>query len=583
MSRHRPRARRRQSERTRGFRAAYRRPLRIEPLEDRRLLAAVVVGNDLDLVNGDTSSIADLMAFDGGDGISLREALDAANNTAGADTISFDASLAGSTITLAAGELEITSSITISGLGADQLTISGGGQTRVFTEVGSGQRIITITDVTIADGFAPASTGGGAFFSNGANVSFHRVVMTNNNSQGNNGSTIVSAFGTLEISDSAIVNNLDVGVGAIRLQDNTTVIRNTTISGNGTRGISLFNTNSNADGLSLTNVTIANNANEGIEVVAFASTTLLEYQNTIFANNGGQGSIDARGNDAGLPSLSIVSLGHNLLDDTPAGVAAHDAALGDLRNTDPLLAPLADNGGTAPTHALLLGSPAIDAGDPAAMAGVGDVPEFDQRGVGFSRVVNGRIDIGALELQAAPPALLGDYNEDHTVNAADYTVWRNSLGQTGVTPFSGADGDGDGQITQADYSVWKNHFGAMLPPGAGGAALAAAVVEQPMEPIQPSLLRDEPAAESPAIRQLAFERAGLFDVKRDRHPSTRALPATRIDPTHVDLLLSRIARAVETAATSIGDSSDVSCRRSSPDDAARAADAVFAGLCDRLL
>ena len=201
----------------------------------------------------------------------------------------------------------------------------------------------------------------------------------------------MSAFGTLEITDSAIVGNLNVGVGAIRLQDNTTVIRNTTISGNGTRGISVFNASSNADSLSLTNVTIANNANEGVEVVAFASTTLLEYQNTIFANNGGQGSIDARGNDAGLPGLSIVSLGHNLLDDTPVGVAAHDAAVGDLRNTDPLLAPLADNGGPTPTHALLPGSSALDAGDPSAMAGVGDVPLFDQRGMPYARVADGDV------------------------------------------------------------------------------------------------------------------------------------------------------------------------------------------------
>jgi hypothetical protein len=48
------------------------------------------------------------------------------------------------------------------------------------------------------------------------------------------------------------------------------------------------------------------------------------------------------------------------------------------------------------THALLPGSPAIDAGDPNPT----DPPEWDQRGPGFSRIVNGRIDIGAFEVQA---------------------------------------------------------------------------------------------------------------------------------------------------------------------------------------
>ncbi len=56
---------------------------------------------------------------------------------------------------------------------------------------------------------------------------------------------------------------------------------------------------------------------------------------------------------------------------------------------------------------------------------------------------------------AQPPALPGDYNLDHTVNAADYVLWRNSLGQTGLQPYSGADGNGDGKITADDYDVWR--------------------------------------------------------------------------------------------------------------------------------
>ncbi len=58
-----------------------------------------------------------------------------------------------------------------------------------------------------------------------------------------------------------------------------------------------------------------------------------------------------------------------------------------------MLGPLADNGGPTLTHALLPGSPAIDAGDNT------DAPEWDQRGPGFPRIVNGTIDIGAFEVQ----------------------------------------------------------------------------------------------------------------------------------------------------------------------------------------
>jgi hypothetical protein len=70
---------------------------------------------------------------------------------------------------------------------------------------------------------------------------------------------------------------------------------------------------------------------------------------------------------------------------------------GDQINTDPLLGPLQNNGGPTFTHALLPGSPAIDAGDPNFTP----PPLNDQRGCSFDRVFNGRIDIGSFEVQ--PP------------------------------------------------------------------------------------------------------------------------------------------------------------------------------------
>ncbi len=60
----------------------------------------------------------------------------------------------------------------------------------------------------------------------------------------------------------------------------------------------------------------------------------------------------------------------------------------------------------------------------------------------------------------------GDFNRDGIVNAADYTVWRNSLGQE-ITSGTGADGNVDGMVDEADYEVWKSHFGDVWLDGFG--------------------------------------------------------------------------------------------------------------------
>jgi subtilisin-like proprotein convertase family protein len=83
--------------------------------------------------------------------------------------------------------------------------------------------------------------------------------------------------------------------------------------------------------------------------------------------------------------------------------------------------------------------------------------------VGSGEDVTG-IDFGS-EGPPPAPAMAGDYNRDGVVGSADYTVWRNSLWQTGLLRFSGADGDGDGSITPADFAVWKTHFGEVLSAG----------------------------------------------------------------------------------------------------------------------
>jgi hypothetical protein len=94
----------------------------------------------------------------------------------------------------------------------------------------------------------------------------------------------------------------------------------------------------------------------------------------------------------------------NELDEAPLGAPDANGNLigGPVEGViDPRLGPLTENGGPTWTHALLPDSPAIDMGDPEAVAGVDDVPLFDQRGRPYARIVNGRIDMGALERSPA--------------------------------------------------------------------------------------------------------------------------------------------------------------------------------------
>jgi glucose/arabinose dehydrogenase len=75
-------------------------------------------------------------------------------------------------------------------------------------------------------------------------------------------------------------------------------------------------------------------------------------------------------------------------------------------------------------------------------------------------------DLGTGELyRLVPDILRGDYNRDGTVNAADYAVWRDTIGNT-VASGDGADGNFTGMIDAGDYMVWQANLGNTLGEGA---------------------------------------------------------------------------------------------------------------------
>jgi predicted outer membrane repeat protein len=162
-------------------------------------------------------------------------------------------------------------------------------------------------------------------------------------------------------------------------------VENSTISGNsaGTSGGGIYN-NSSLD-VTLSTIT-GNSAPSGGGIYNVGS---VEVSNTIL-NAGASG--ENIFNDGG----TVTSEGYNLSSDDGGGYLNGP---GDQINTDPLLGPLQDNGGPTFTHALLPGSPAINAGDPSFTP----PPYYDQRGPLFRRVFNRRIDIGSFETQPTPP------------------------------------------------------------------------------------------------------------------------------------------------------------------------------------
>lgn len=83
-------------------------------------------------------------------------------------------------------------------------------------------------------------------------------------------------------------------------------------------------------------------------------------------------------------------------------------------------------------------------------------------------------DEDSVTLAVIGASLAGDYNQNGIVDAADYTVWRDTLGQMGAGLV--ADGDGSGTVDAADYDVWKTNFGVQAA-GAAGSSVAEGVPE----------------------------------------------------------------------------------------------------------
>ncbi len=352
---------------------------------------------------------------------SLREAVDAANATGGPDEVVLPAG----TYTLTrtggdenlndSGDLDISESLTISGAVSattiihqavsgqrvlhatapgTNLTLSGvtieGGNTFSLGGAISSDNDVTLTDTTFTDNNSMLS--GGAVYA-GGDVTATRVTFSGSDSGSLGGA--ISSDNDVSLTDTTFTdNNATSSGGAIYLGGNVTAT-NLTMSGNHSKvnggGIS-------ADGsfVRVSNGTIVGNTADsdgngsgqggGLWVGAPSSIT-----NTILSGNLDLSPVTKAPDCLG----PVTSGGYTILGTTEG--CTYTPGTEDKIGVDPLLAPVADNGGPVPTQALLPGSPALDAGNPVpAGSGGSACAAADARGV--PRSLGGRCDIGAYEL-----------------------------------------------------------------------------------------------------------------------------------------------------------------------------------------
>ncbi|MET0225179.1 MAG: choice-of-anchor Q domain-containing protein, partial [Dokdonella sp.] len=270
----------------------------------------------------------------------------------------------------------------------------GGGGMRVFDGIS-----VEIDDSIIAGNHADSAGGGlitaeeGYLYLDGTTISDNDAGNTAGTNEGGGG---VLCFGcALQLSSSTVSGNTAGSVGggiAVRYGEyapSPAAIIDSTISGNnGYEGGGLMLDGGNAQ---ISNSTIAFNqaSFRGAGISASEYSYSIDLQSTIVANN-------TTGSDANnvWAFPDSISGADNLVPNAP-GLPAEMPP--DTLTADPLLLPLADNGGATQTHALGGASPAIDAGNDA----IGLV--FDQRGDGFLREVGASADIGAFETQSAQP------------------------------------------------------------------------------------------------------------------------------------------------------------------------------------
>jgi len=255
---------------------------------------------------------------------------------------------------------------------------------------------LTVNDSTLSGNSGPAITN---YF---ATLTVNDSTLSGNSTRGDGGGISNGYLGTLTVSNSTLSDNSAVYGGAIYNDEfaGTLTVSNSTLSGNSADiyGGGIFATFTNPP-VTLTNVTVTANRANSYGGGLFVGSGAPVLHNTLIAGNF-RGATATTADDV---YGSLNSGGdYNLIGDGTGMFGLTNGVNGNLVGSasapiDPLLDSLGNYGGSTLTHALLPGSPAIDAGNNAYAT------DWDQRGPGYPRIVNGIIDIGAFEVQSDRP------------------------------------------------------------------------------------------------------------------------------------------------------------------------------------
>ena len=388
--------------------------------------------NDLTLRNGrttgDNTGFLDTFSgggirFDSTGSLTLNDSAVTGNRTEGVGA-------RGGGIFVDNGDLVLTNS-TVSGNSTAETNSAGGGISSYLGDV-------TLTNSTVSgNSTAGEFSQGGGIYKRFGDVTLTNSTVSENSTAGrrSEGGGIY-ALADLLLTNSTVSGNSTAGSdsdgGGIHSTGSEVFLTNSTVSGNSTTAAQggivvrlgeLFLNNSTVTG----NSTGDGASGSGIIFVGTFSPLTLSIQNSIVAGN------SSGVNDVILVNAFYVSLDvdFSVIGDATGSSITSSTGNGNLLNIDPLLGPLANNGGPTKTHALLPGSPAIDTGDPTFDPNSFSPPlNTDQRGGTFSRVQNGdflssaRVDIGAFEFPSFTSLVVStDFDEsDGDFSAGDLSL-----------------------------------------------------------------------------------------------------------------------------------------------------------------
>jgi CSLREA domain-containing protein len=362
------------------------------------------------------------------------------------------------------GTLTLTNSVVRANIGVygggirneDTLTLNNSTvSSNTATDFGGGifnYKTVTLNNSTIS-GNSTDGDGGGIYNWGAATLTLNKSTVSGNSTTSGSGGAIVN-WGLATLTNSTISGNSAGGDGGGIINVGTLTVNNSTISGNSatsSSGGAIFNngaatlTNSTISGNSaggdgggisnegaatLTNSTISGNTAKyyGGGVYTYGGTVNLH--NMTIAHNVADGDMDGVGEGGGVsiapPSIvnarntlisnnahlgvnglvpddckgALTSKDYNLIL-TTAGCAIGGATAHNTIGVDAQLGTLQNNGGSTATHALLAGSPAIDAGNPSGCKDNNNANlTTDQRG--YARPAGAACDIGAYEYGSAP-------------------------------------------------------------------------------------------------------------------------------------------------------------------------------------